>query len=268
MAARAPGDALLPLREMLALRIERGERQAFSDAVIEDAPIALLYNGVSHAVMMATPADLEDYALGYSLSEGIVEDPGELRYVEALDTGMGIVVEMLLPQARFDRLHERRRAGVGASGCGLCGVESLQAAMRPAPPVPWGQRSSADAIAQGVRALAGAQDLNRRSGGVHAAGYVHDGGILVREDVGRHNALDKLVGALRRGDRGTGFLVLSSRASYELVHKAACAGIGIVVAISAPTTLAIDLAQSSGITLVAFARGEQMNVYTHADRIA
>ncbi|HQW65102.1 MAG TPA: formate dehydrogenase accessory sulfurtransferase FdhD, partial [Pseudomonadota bacterium] len=152
--------------------------------------------------------------------------------------------------------------------CGLCGVESLQAAMRAAPPVPWGQRSSADAIAQGVRALAGAQDLNRRSGGVHAAGYVHDGGILVREDVGRHNALDKLVGALRRGDRGTGFLVLSSRASYELVHKAACAGIGIVVAISAPTTLAIDLAQSSGITLVAFARGEQMNVYTHADRIA
>ena len=103
MAARAPGDAPLPLREMQALRIERGERQAFSDAVIEEAPIALLYNGVSHAVMMATPADLEDYALGYSLSEGIVEDPGELRYVEALDTGMGIVVEMLVPQARFDR---------------------------------------------------------------------------------------------------------------------------------------------------------------------
>jgi formate dehydrogenase accessory protein FdhD len=262
--------AALPpaVREVAALRIDRGERQSFSDAVIEEAPIALLYNGVAHAVMMATPADLEDYALGYSLAEGVVEEPGELRYVEALDTGMGIVVEMLIPQARFDLLGDRRRALVGTSGCGLCGVESLQAALRPAPVVPFGQRCAAAAIGRGVHALAEAQVLNRRSGGVHAAGYVHADGILVREDVGRHNALDKLVGALRRGDAGEGFLVLSSRASYELVHKAACAGIGIVVAISAPTTLAIDLAQSSGITLVGFARGEQMNVYTHADRIA
>ena len=256
------------VREVAALRIDRGERQSFSDAVIEEAPIALLYNGVSHAVMMATPADLEDYALGFSLAEGVVEEPDELRFVEAIDTGMGVMVELLIPQARFDLLHERRRALVGGSGCGLCGVESLQAAMRPAPAVPWGFRTSTEAIVQGVRALAEAQVLNRRSGGVHAAGYVHAGGILVREDVGRHNALDKLVGALRRSDVGAGFLVLSSRASYELVHKAACAGIGIVVAISAPSTLAIELAQSSGITLVAFARGEQMNVYTHADRIA
>jgi formate dehydrogenase accessory protein FdhD len=256
------------VREMSALRIDRGERQSFSDAVIEEAPVALLYNGVSHAVMMATPADLEDYALGFSLAEGIVEEPAELRYVEATDSGMGWVVELLVAQAHLDRLHERRRSLLGASGCGLCGVESLQAALRPAPAVPWGFRTSTAAIVQGVRALAEAQVLNRRSGGVHAAGYVHARGILVREDVGRHNALDKLVGALRRSDTGEGFLVLSSRASYELVHKAACAGIGVVVAISAPTTLAIELAQASGITLVAFARGEQMNVYTHADRIA
>ena len=267
MAAPGPGETPSPLREMAALRIERGERQAFSDAVIEEAPIALLYNGVAHAVMMATPADLEDYALGYSLSEGIVEDPGELRYVEALDTGMGIVVEMLLPQARFDRLHERRRAGVGASGCGLCGVESLQAAMRPAPSVPWGQRSSAEAIAQGVRALAGAQDLNRRSGGVHAAGYVHDGGILVREDVGRHNALDKALGraALDGRDLTQAVVVLSGRGGFELVLKALRLGVPVLASVGAPTSLAVELAEERGQTLVGFLRGAAAGPRVYSD---
>ncbi len=250
-----------------AIRIDRGQRTEFNDRVIEETPIAMLYNGVSHAVMMATPTDLEDFALGFSLSEGIIENTGQFSFIEAVKSDKGLSLEMTIPQARFDLLDERRRHLGAASGCGLCGIESLQAAMRPAPRVDSNQKIGVNEISAGIQALSERQPLNNESGGVHAAGFVHANGILVREDVGRHNALDKLIGALAKQNHGEGFLVLSSRASYELVHKAAMAGIAIVVAISAPTSIAIQLAEACGITLVCFARGEQMNVYTHAERL-
>lgn len=250
-----------------AIRIDRGQQSKFDDQVIEELPIAMLYNGVSHAVMMATPIDLEDFALGFSLNEGVVENIEQFSFIEAVQNGLGVSVEMAIPQAQYDLLAERRRNMAGASGCGLCGVESLQAAIRPAPQVNTHQRIGIVAITQGVQVLSERQPLNQKSGGVHAAGFVHAEGILVREDVGRHNALDKLIGALAKQNLGDGFVVLSSRASYELVHKAAMAGIGIVVAISAPTSMAIKLAETCGITLICFARGEQMNVYTHVERV-
>lgn len=250
-----------------AIRIDRGQQSEFDDQVIEELPIAMLYNGVSHAVMMATPIDLEDFALGFSLNEGVVENIEQFSFIEAVQNDLGVSVEMAIPQAQYDLLAERRRNMAGASGCGLCGVESLQAAIRPAPQVNTHQRIGIVAITQGVQVLSERQPLNQKSGGVHAAGFVHAEGILVREDVGRHNALDKLIGALAKQNLGDGFVVLSSRASYELVHKAAMAGIGIVVAISAPTSMAIKLAETCGITLICFARGEQMNVYTHVERV-
>lgn len=250
-----------------AIRIDRGQGSEFEDQVIAEIPIAMLYNGVSHAVMMATPSDLEDFSLGFSLSEAIVENVEQFSFIESVQSDLGLSLELKIPQARFDLLSERQRHLSAASACGLCGVESLQAAMRPAPPVNTHQRISVAAITLGIQALAERQPLNQQSGGVHAAGFVHAEGILVREDVGRHNALDKLIGALAKQKLGDGFLVLSSRASYELVHKAAMAGIGIVVAISAPTSMAITLAETCGITLICFARGVQMNVYTHAERV-
>lgn len=251
-----------------ALRIDAGERGEFVDDVIEERAIALSYNGVAHAVMMATPADLEDFALGFSLGEGIVDSPAQWRFVEAVRTEAGFVLEMIVPQANFDRLAQRRRAMTANSGCGLCGSESLQAAMRPAPVVDSALRVAADDVVRAVEALAAHQVLNRQSGGVHAAAFAHAGGLLVREDVGRHNALDKLVGARARQSPGEGFLVLSSRASYELLHKAATAGIALVATISAPSTLAIETAERCGITLACFVRGGQMTVYSHPQRLA
>ncbi len=255
------------LSERKAIRIDCGQRIRFDDQVIEEMPIAMLYNGVSHAVMMATPSDLEDFALGFSLSEGIVENAGQFAFVEAVKSEQGLSLEMTIPQSRFDLLAERQRHQGASSGCGMCEIESLQAAMRPVPSINSNLKISVNEISSGVQALGERQPLNRQSGGVHAAGFVSAGGILVREDVGRHNALDKLIGALSKQNCGDGFLVLSSRASYELVHKAATANIAIVVAISAPTSIAIELADTCGITLICFARGEQMNVYTHAERL-
>jgi formate dehydrogenase accessory protein FdhD len=173
-----------------------------------------------------------------------------------------------IPQARADAL-ARRRTLEGRSGCGLCGIEALQDALRPVPRVPDPLPVTLARIQETLAALAALQPLNARSGGVHAAAFAHAGGLLVREDVGRHNALDKVVGALvREGlDPASGFAVVTSRASYEIAYKAAMAGIGVVVAISAPTDLAIRTAQAAGITLAAFARGDACNVYTHPARV-
>ncbi|WP_133500576.1 formate dehydrogenase accessory sulfurtransferase FdhD [Cognatilysobacter terrigena] len=260
-----PSDAL---GRRAALRVDGAGRHAFDDAVIAEQPIAFAYNGLAHAVMLATPADLDDFALGFSLNEGIVDEASQLRLVDVQRSTQGIALELAVSQDCFDRLASRRRHLAGASGCGLCGLESLQQTLREPPAVRDDTRVRATDIVDGMRRLQEAQPLNRESGGVHAAAWVSGRDLLVREDVGRHNALDKLVGALARTARPSGFLALSSRASYELVHKAACAGMGVVAVISAPTTLAIDLAERSGITLVAFVRGEQMNVYSNTWRIA
>jgi formate dehydrogenase accessory protein FdhD len=250
-----------------AIRFDGGNRTSFTDQVIQEIPIAMLYNGISHAVMMATAHDLDDFALGFSLSEGIIENVSEFSFVEAVQSEQGISLEMIIPQARCDLLSQRQRHMNVASACGLCGIESLQAAIRAAPSIKTRQRVTADEIHIAVNALCQSQPMNQKSGGVHAAGFVHRHGLLVREDVGRHNALDKLIGAMARQALGDGFLVLSSRASYELIHKSAMAGIAIVVAISAPSSMAIQLAQDCGITLICFARGEQINVYTYPERL-
>ncbi len=258
------------LHAVEALRIDGSTRTPHADQVVEETPVALLYNGTSFAVMMATPLDLADFALGFTLTEGIVATPSEFRLVDVVHGEHGIALHAAIPQARCDALEGRGRNLSGRSGCGLCGAESLQAAIRPLPRLASQARFSAAAIRAGLQALAAQQPLNAASGGVHAAGFVHAGGVLVREDVGRHNALDKVVGARARSDinPGDGFLAITSRASYEIVHKAASVGIGLVVAISAPTALAIRLADAAGVTLVAFARGEVMNVYTGLNGIA
>ncbi len=260
------------LSDVQALRLHGDARTQHDDRVIVEAPVALLYNGEPFVVMMATPESLPDFALGFALSEGIVAGADEFRLVDVVRHDEGIALHAAIPQARFDALQDRRRGLEGRSGCGLCGVESLQAALRPVPRVAAPTPVSAAAIHAALAALADQQPLNTHSGGVHAAGFAHDGGLLVREDVGRHNALDKLIGAmasqtppLRAQD---GFLVITSRASYEIVHKAATAGIAMVVAISAPTDLAIRTAEAAGITLAAFARGGQLNLYAHPGGIA
>ena len=255
------------LREIELLRLRGDARARSNDNAVEERPVAFEYNGIAHAVMMATPVDLDDFAVGFSLSEGIVARASELDIIAVREQAQGTVIEMALDDARFEALQSRRSSRFGNSACGLCGSESLASVLRPAPSVPSTQTvTPADITAASAR-LAGLQPLNQLSGGVHAAAWVGPSGMLVREDVGRHNALDKLIGARARSAIESGFLLLSSRASYELVHKAAVAQIEILVAISAPTAMAIRLADSTGITLVAFARGEQMNVYAHAGRV-
>ena len=255
------------LKSVGARRVDAGQTSSFDDQVVEETPVALLYNGHPHAVMMATPCDLEDFALGFALTEGIVANAGEFRLVDCVRTAHGVSLQAAIPQHRFDALAGRSRTLAGRSGCGMCGVETLEAAIRPVRKLDDDTCISAATIGEGLRLIEQAQPLNRISGGVHAAGFVHAHGILVREDVGRHNALDKLVGVLASASMGEGFLVITSRASYEIVHKAAAAGIAVVVAMSAPTDLAIRIAEEAGITLVAFARGQTMTVYTRADRV-
>jgi formate dehydrogenase accessory protein FdhD len=265
-----PSAASDGLADLEVLRIAPHGRGRHADRVIGEAPVAMVYNGVSFAVMLATPCDLEDFALGFALSEGIVAEPGEFELVDVLHADRGISLQGLIPSPRFAALAERRRNLAGRSGCGLCGIESLEEAVRPLPGVASGGSVTRDAIVAGMHALAAAQPLNAATGGAHAAAFVaRNGSTTVREDVGRHNALDKLIGALAaRGlRRADGFLAITSRASWEIVHKSAHAGIAVIAAISAPTSLAISAAEAAGITLIAFARDEGMNVYSHPDRI-
>jgi formate dehydrogenase accessory protein FdhD len=259
-------DALASVR---ALRVQADLREAREDAAVVETPVALLYNGLPFAVMMATPCDLEDFALGFALSEGVVAAGNEFNLVDVVRSDAGVALHAAIPQSRYEAVQHRRRNLEGRSGCGLCGVEALQDAQRPVPRVSEPQAIAMAQVRAALDALATRQPVNARSGGVHAAGFAHAAGLLVREDVGRHNALDKLIGAMAHAgiDPTTGFLVITSRASYEIVHKAAMAGIGIVIAISAPTDLAIRTAAAAGITLAAFARGDALNLYTGAYRL-
>ncbi len=260
------------LRTHAALHVADGMATSRDEAVIEETPVALLYNGLPFAVMMATPTDLEDFALGFALGEGIVDDAGEFALVDIVRSERGVALHAAIPQRRFDALAGRGRNLEGRSGCGLCGIESLEAAVRPLPRIEAGPRLDAARIHAGLAALAQRQPLNAQCGGAHAAGFVFDTHAVVREDVGRHNAVDKVVGALHRAsprlDPGSGFLAVTSRASYEIVAKAARAGIAIVAALSAPTDLAIRQAEAANLTLIAFARDGRMNVYSVRERIA
>lgn len=240
------------------------------DWVAGEQPVAFVYRCVSHAVMMATPCDLLDFAVGFSLSEGIIEHAHQLYDIEVHEQAGGIELRMDLASERLARLRERRREGVAASGCGLCGLTSLEAVVETLPAVSRNATLAPPALQAALAALGGWQQLGRLSGAMHCAAWCDlEGGItLLREDVGRHNALDKLIGALARARqvRPQGFALLSSRASYELVQKAVQAGIEILVTVSAATSLAVELAERCGLTLVGFARPGRHVVYCHAWR--
>ncbi|MBN9021466.1 MAG: formate dehydrogenase accessory sulfurtransferase FdhD [Rhizobiales bacterium] len=242
-----------------------------SRAVPEETPIAMVYDGGAHAVMMATPQDLEDFAVGFSLSEGIVAEAAVIRGIDVVEAAEGIELRMWLAAGNGAALAERRRRIAGPTGCGLCGVDSLAEAVRPVAGVGEGIRLSPAEIMAAMEALPPLQVLNRETHAVHAAAFWQRGQgiVLLREDVGRHNALDKLVGALARGgiDGASGVLLLTSRVSVEMIQKAATAGIATLVAVSAPTSLAIRTAEAAGITLVAIARRDGFEVFTRPDRI-
>jgi FdhD protein len=267
------GDAVdggLPtIAPVRVLRLDRDTLSAAEDQVIEEVPVALVYNGISHAVLLATPEHLADLALGFSLSEGILGRRQELYDVDIKSGCQGIEVHLEIASSRFAALKERRRTLAGRTGCGLCGVESLEAVARPAAVVNRGQAIAPAAVARALAALPEYQTLHRITGAVHGAAWVDATGriLQLREDVGRHNALDKLLGWMARQslDPTTGFLLVSSRASYEMVQKAASQGIGCLVAISAPTALAVRLAEEHNVTLAGFARGQRLVVYSHGE---
>ncbi|MGH6919836.1 MAG: formate dehydrogenase accessory sulfurtransferase FdhD [Geminicoccaceae bacterium] len=240
-------------------------------AVPEEAAIAITYNGSAHAVMMATPLDLEDFGYGFSLTEGQIERPDQILSIETVEFDQGIELRIWLDHEREAILRRRRRRLAGPTGCGLCGIESLEQALPTPPRVDGEDRIAAPQIRAAQTEMFTAQVLHAATGAVHAAGLWLPGqGIAaVREDVGRHNALDKLVGALaRQGRTGAGgMLLLTSRVSVEMVQKAAVLGVPVVVAVSAPTALAIRTAEAAGITLVAIARQDGFDVFTHARRI-
>ena len=241
------------------------------EELVEEVPVALVYNGISHAVMLATPNDIADFALGFSLTEGILQSPTELYDVEVVELTNGIEARLDIATERFVTLKDRRRNLTGRTGCGLCGVESLDAAVRNPAPVDDGLRVTPDAIHKALDNLSELQLVHKKTGAAHAAAFaLPDGTVLyAREDVGRHNALDKLLGALARNkvDPQSGFVVVTSRASYEMVQKTASQGIALLAAVSAPTAYARRLAEDSNLTLIGMTRGNRMTVYAHKERI-
>lgn len=253
-------------------RSRRGVRVRVDDCVAEEIPVALLFNDQPHAVMMATPHDLEDFARGFALSEGIVAASGEIGAIARCDQLAGIELRVNIPPARAAALEVRRRGLTGRTGCGLCGIQMLEDAVRQPPPVGRGPRIREDALAHALAAIGAHQPVNLATGAVHAAAWCTRAGdvALLREDIGRHNALDKLLGAMAAAgtDVGDGFLLLTSRASYEMVMKAATCGIAVVAAMSAATALAIALAEQAEVTLIGFARPEGHTIYTRPERLA
>lgn len=266
MPLRPPGAELLPVRGVRA-------RQAFDDCdwVAVEVPVALEFNGIAHAVMLATPTDLADFALGFALSEGILRGRSELYGIEEAYAPEGITLKLEVASAAFARLKERRRSMAGRTGCGLCGTESLTHVARTLPPLPPGAPLSKRAVARGMRELSSLQVLQKLTGAVHAAAWCTAEGqaLLVREDVGRHNALDKLVGALAESAvaASTGFIAVTSRASFEMVQKTVAAGVPLLAAVSASTSLATAVAQDAGLTLAGFVRGDDLVIYTHPGRL-
>lgn len=248
-----------------------GEDAMAQDWMAEEVPVALGFNGAPFAVLMATPCDIADLVLGFSLSEGLVADAAELRIDGIAETLDGIEVGMTLPAARAEALAQRQRNLPGYGGCGLCGSANLESVLRMPPPVRSPLRIAETALHRALTALHARQPLNAATGATHAAAFAdRDGELLyVREDVGRHNALDKLIGAMAAAGTapGDGFAVVTSRASYELAMKAAQVGIPLLAAISAPTTLAVALSESSGLCLVGFARNGRCAVYAHPHRL-
>jgi FdhD protein len=269
----AYADGVEPLRASRPLAWRQGRAGPAERMLAEEVPVALTYGRVSHAVMLATPADLEAFAIGFSLAEGIIDTAAEIVALEVLEVPGGIELRMELVSDRQARLDARRRHLAGFGGCGLCGMESLAEVLRrPAGPAPDpGWRIGLAELAGGIAALPAHQVLNRAARAVHAAGLLVPGrGIVAAaEDVGRHNALDKLAGRLARaGIAATvGAVLLSSRVSVELVQKAARLGAPLIAAVSAPTTLALRVAEAAGIAVVGIARDDGFEVFTHPERV-
>ncbi|WP_031336126.1 formate dehydrogenase accessory sulfurtransferase FdhD [Rhodopseudomonas sp. B29] len=248
-----------------------GRMQAGTRAIPEETPVAISYNGSTQAVMMATPADLEDFAVGFSLSEGIVASAAQIETLELVPHDDGVELRMWLADAEADVLQQRRRHIAGPTGCGLCGVDSIAEAVRPVATVGEGRSFSPQQIVAAIEAMPPLQKLNVETRAVHAAAYYipEQGIVALREDVGRHNALDKLAGAIARGgiDASRGLVLLTSRVSVEMVQKTAALGCSVLVAVSAPTALAVRMAEAAGITLAAIARADGFEVFTHPSRI-
>ena len=259
------------LAEVSVLRCRDGQRTVSADVLAVEVPVALEYNGISHVVMLASPNDLEDFALGFSLTEGIIAQPSELYEAEVETRDDGLLVHLQIASERFVALKARRRNMTGRTGCGLCGTEALDQVRRVVEPVTHRQHFADHQLMAGMRAMQALQPLQQQSGATHAAAWMDAQGqvVLVREDVGRHNALDKLIGALvtRQTDLRTGALLITSRASYEMVQKAAIMHIGLIAAISAPTSFAVSLAESTGVTLIGFMRDHSYVIYTHPERL-
>jgi FdhD protein len=253
-----------------AVRIDERSASAVVEQIAEEAPIALVYNGVPHVVVMASPSNLEDLALGFSLSEAVIASVGELGGLEIVPEQTGYSIYLSVPSERVEVIAQRRRNMTARTGCGVCGAETIEQAMRDVPKVEGVLRVTRQAIVGAMKQLPTLQILNATTGATHAAAWADPEGklLLVREDVGRHNALDKLIGALAAGgvDTGQGFAVITSRASYEMVQKAAMAGIGLIAAVSAPTALAVRVAREAGVTLAGFVRGERCMVYADEAR--
>ena len=259
--------------EVNTLTLAENKPQMISDWRLDDiaveAPVALVYNCISHAVMMVSPTDLEDFALGFSLTEDIIQSPDEVSHIHVQEAKNGITVRLQISDERFDELRDRRRNMVGRTGCGLCGTENLKQAIRPIPSVSAPELTD-NAIQKALAELKQHQPLQNVTGATHAAGLCNLAGEvqLVREDVGRHNALDKLIGALVKRDDFVpeqSFIVVTSRASYEMVFKCCKADVGALVAVSAPTSLAIEQAQQADLMLVGFGRNGRHVIYHHPE---
>lgn len=233
--------------------------------VITEIALSIEYNCSSYAVMMVSPADLEDYLYGFSLTEGIVTGRDDIIGLDIHDVEGGMVAAVEIRPPCFEKLENFRRQMAGRTGCGLCGADRLEHVIRPLSPLPAGKRFSAALIHDSMQKLRGHQPLNRATGAAHAAAFCDERGqvLAVREDVGRHNALDKIIGHLMRQglDPSTGYVLVSSRCSFEMIQKSAAGGLPLIAAVSAPTALAVDLARKTGVTLLALVRDDNMSIY-------
>ena len=241
------------------------------DFVAEEVPVVLVYNDKPHVVMLCTPVDLEDFAIGFSMTENIVRSIADIQSVKVYQRSKGIEVRLSIPESCSSQMADKGKNMTGRTGCGLCGATTLEQAIRPVRKVGEGLKLDATLLTQAFNDLNARQHINQLTGAIHAAAWLdkNQGLLQVREDVGRHNALDKLIGSLAKAnvDFSQGWLLVTSRASYEMVQKAASVGISLLAAISAPTALAINLAEQSGLTLIGFARGDRHVVYTHPHRL-
>jgi FdhD protein len=260
-----------PLLELPARRWQDGETTERVETVAEEVPVAMVYNGIPHAVMMATPQDLEDFALGFSITEELIGTKADMQRIEGIRYSRGIEIQMTVSADREEAIAAKSRRLTGRTGCGICGADSVDSVLKTERKVAAGGTIRRQAVQSALESLVSEQTLNAAAGAVHAAGWgTLDGTLaLVREDVGRHNALDKLIGGLLRRDvdPAQGFVVVTSRASFEMVQKTTVLGAPLMAAVSGPTGLAIRVAQQAGLTLVGFARTGRHTVYTHPERL-